>query len=153
MKLNEINDNPGARKQRTRVGRGEGSGKGKTCGSGQKGQKSRTGVSLNGYEGGQNPLYQRLPKRGFSNNAFRKHYTEINLGQIQAAIDAKTIDPKNVISLKTLVEAGFLKKTAPELKLLAKGELKSALNFEVKKASKNAKECVEKLNGTVTIID
>lgn len=153
MKLNEINDNPGARKLRTRVGRGEGSGKGKTCGSGQKGQKSRTGVSLNGYEGGQNPLYQRLPKRGFSNNAFRKNYTEINLGQIQKAVDSKTIDPKKVISLQSLIEAGFLKKTAPDLKLLAKGELTSELKFEVKKASKNAKIFVEKLNGSVTIID
>lgn len=152
MKLNELKDNPGARKARMRVGRGEGSGKGKTCGSGQKGQKSRTGVSLNGYEGGQNPLYQRLPKRGFSNAPFKKSFTEINLGQVQAAVDKKVIDPSKPINLKVLIEAGILKNSAPALKLLAKGLLKTSLTFEVSKASKSALEIVEKLNGKVTII-
>tara|TARA_A100000171_G_C2130451_1_gene146314 strand:- start:1749 stop:2207 length:459 start_codon:yes stop_codon:yes gene_type:complete len=152
MKLNELKDNPGAKKARTRVGRGEGSGKGKTCGSGQKGQKARTGVSLNGYEGGQNPLYQRLPKRGFSNVMFRKRYTELNLGQIQAAVDAKTFDPAKTVSRQSLIDAGLLKKNAKDLKLLGKGDLKTPLNFEVSKASKTALDAVEKLNGKIKIL-
>lgn len=153
MKLNDIRDNPGSKKNRVRVGRGEGSGKGKTCGAGQKGQKSRTGVSLNGYEGGQNPLYQRLPKRGFSNDLFKKKFSVLNLGQIQQAIDRKNVDPSKVITLKSLKEVGLLKKTAPSLKLLAKGQLSSSVSFEVSKASKAAIEAVEKLNGSVKIVD
>lgn len=152
MKLNEINDNPGSKKKRTRVGRGEGSGKGKTCGSGHKGQKARTGVSLNGYEGGQNPLYQRLPKRGFSNALFTSHYTELNLGQVQSAIDAKKIDASQIVSHKSLVQAGLIKKTAPYIKLLSKGALKVAVSFEVAKASKKAIEIVSGLNGKVTLL-
>ncbi|MCA0370587.1 MAG: 50S ribosomal protein L15 [Proteobacteria bacterium] len=151
MKLNEIRDNLGARTDRMRVGRGEGSGKGKTCGSGQKGQKSRTGVALKGFEGGQNPLYRRLPKRGFSNVMFATNFTVINLGQLQAAIEAKKIDASKTINHDVLVGAGLIKGTAPALKLLAKGELKQAVNIEVAKASKTACDMVEKLKGSVTI--
>ena len=152
MNLNDLRDNPGARTKRMRVGRGEGSGKGKTCGAGQKGQKSRTGVAIKGLEGGQNPLYRRLPKRGFSNAMFETTYTELNLGQIQSAIEAKKLDAGQVINLDALIAAGLVKKTAPALKLLAKGELKQAVKVEVSKASKAACEHVEKLKGSVTLV-
>jgi large subunit ribosomal protein L15 len=152
MKLNELRDNPGARKDRMRVGRGEGSGKGKTCGSGHKGQKARTGVAIKGFEGGQNPLYRRMPKRGFSNAMFMTHYTELNLGQVQRALDEKKLDASQPITREALIAAGLVKKTAPALKLLAKGDLKQAVRFEVAKASKTACEMVEKLQGSVTLV-
>jgi len=152
MKLNEIRDNAGARKSRTRVGRGIGSGKGKTSGRGQKGQKSRSGVSLLGFEGGQMPLYRRLPKRGF-NNIFRKKYQEINLSTLQRAIDAKKLDPKGTVTEATLRAAGMVKGAVDGVRLLGNGELKAALTIEVTGASKAAVAATEKAGGKVVILD
>ena len=150
MKLNDLKDNAGARKSRTRVGRGIGSGKGKTGGRGQKGQKSRSGVSINGFEGGQMPLHMRLPKRGF-NNPFGKDYAEINIGAIQKALDAKTLSDASAIDQKSLKEAGLSRGGKDGLRLLAKGEISSAITITVAGASKAAVEAVEKAGGTVTI--
>jgi len=152
MKLNEVADNKGATRDRKRVGRGIASGTGKTSGSGQKGQKSRSGVSLLGFEGGQMPLYRRLPKRGF-NNIFRKEFAEVNVGQIQAAVDAKKIDAKSAINLEVLVAAGLVTGRNDGVKLLGKGEIKSKVSLEVAGASKGAVAAVEKAGGTVTVID
>ncbi len=153
MKLNEIKAQEGSVKNRTRVGRGIGSGKGKTCGSGQKGQKSRSGVAIKGFEGGQMPLYQRLPKFGFSNAKFATNYAELTLVQLQYAIDAKKIDPKKEIDEETLVKAGVVRRKLDGIKVLATGELKSKVILKVSKISKGAQEAVEKAGGKVEIIE
>jgi large subunit ribosomal protein L15 len=150
MKLNEIKDNEGARHRRMRVGRGIGSGKGKTAGRGQKGQKSREGVSIAGFEGGQMPLHMRIPKRGF-NNIFAKDYAEVNLGAIQKAVDAGKLDAKAVIDQAALNAAGLTRGGKDGVRLLGKGELTAKLNFNVAGASKGAKEAVEKAGGSVEI--
>lgn len=152
MKLNEIRDNPGARQPRKRVGRGIGSGLGKTSGKGQKGQKSRKGVSIGTFEGGQMPLYRRLPKRGFV-NIFRKDVSIINFELIQQAIDRASLDKNQVISAETLKIAGVIRKNAGIVKLLAKGELKQPLQFQIQLASTAAIEKVKSLGGNVTILD
>jgi len=150
MKLNELRDNDGARKGRMRVGRGIGSGKGKTGGRGQKGQKSREGVSINGFEGGQMPLHMRLPKRGF-NNIFAKDYAEVNLGAVQKAVDAKKLDAKGTIDHAALKTAGLARGGKDGVRLLGKGELTAKLKFVVAGASKSAREAVEKAGGSVEI--
>lgn len=150
MKLNEIRDNAGATKQRKRVGRGIASGTGKTAGRGVKGQKSRSGVSLVGFEGGQMPLYRRLPKRGF-NNTFAKNFAEVNIGRLQKAIDAKTLDAKKPIDEAVLREAGLVNGRYDGVRLLAKGELKAKVDITVAGASKAAVEAVEKAGGKVTV--
>jgi large subunit ribosomal protein L15 len=152
MKLNQLRDNPGAHKKRMRVGRGEGSGKGKTCGRGTKGQKARTGVSINGFEGGQNPLYRRLPKRGFNNQLFRVEYAVLNVGDLQSAIEKKRIDPSQKITEEQLIAAGLVKKNCFGVKLLGDGELKTKIDIEVCSASASAKQAVEKVNGTLIFI-
>jgi large subunit ribosomal protein L15 len=151
MKLNDIRDNQGARKSRVRVGRGIGSGVGKTGGRGQKGQTSRSGVSINGFEGGQMPLHMRLPKRGF-NNIFAKDYAEVNLGQIQKLVDAKKLDVKGVVDHATLQAAGVARGGKDGVRLLAKGELTAKVKFLVAGASAAAKAAVEKAGGAVEVI-
>jgi large subunit ribosomal protein L15 len=148
MKLNEIRDNQGARKGRVRVGRGIGSGVGKTAGRGQKGQTSRSGVAIAGFEGGQMPLHMRLPKRGF-NNIFRKDYAEVNLGTLQRAIDEKKLDAGATIDAAALVAAGVVTKSRAGIRLLGKGSLTAKLNLKVAGASKAAREAVEKAGGSV----
>ncbi|MBV8060994.1 MAG: 50S ribosomal protein L15 [Alphaproteobacteria bacterium] len=150
MKLNDLRDNPGARKKRMTVGRGIGSGKGKTSGRGVKGQKARTGVSIRGFEGGQMPLHRRMPKRGF-NNIFAKEYAELNLGRLQQAIDAGRIDAKKPITDETLVQAGVVAKSRDGVRLLGKGELKAKVELTVAGASKSAIAAVEKAGGKVTV--
>ena len=150
MKLNELKDNKGARKSRMRVGRGIGSGKGKTAGRGQKGAKSRSGVSINGFEGGQMPLHMRMPKRGF-NNIFAKDYAEVNLGAIQKLIDAGTLDPKGTLDHAALKAAGLARGGKDGVRLLGKGELKAKLALKVTGVSKGAREAVEKTGGSVTV--
>ena len=150
MKLNQLKDNVGARKARMRLGRGIGSGKGKTCGAGQKGQKSRSGVAINGFEGGQMPLYRRLPKRGF-NNLFRKRYGIINLGRLQAAVDRGRLNDGDTVTVALLAEKGLARPQKDGLRLLAKGELKAALKPEVTGASRAAIAAVEKAGGSVTL--
>ena len=150
MKLNEIRDNPGARRARKRVGRGIGSGRGKTSGKGQKGQKSRSGVSLLGFEGGQMPLYRRLPKRGF-HNIFRKNYRVLNLGRLQAAIDAGKIDPAQPITEEALVASGLIKTRRDGIRILAKGEITASVTLQVSGASKAAVEAVEKAGGSIAV--
>ncbi|TPG39118.1 50S ribosomal protein L15 [Sphingomonas koreensis] len=150
MKLNELKDNAGARKGRMRVGRGIGSGKGKTGGRGQKGQKSREGVSIAGFEGGQMPLHMRLPKRGF-NNIFAKDYAEVNLGAIQKAVDAGKIEKGATIDHAALKAAGLARGGKHGVRLLAKGELTAKLAFYVAGASKSAIAAVEKAGGSVEI--
>jgi large subunit ribosomal protein L15 len=151
MKLNQLSDNPGARKNRIRVGRGIGSGKGKTGGRGGKGQTARTGVAIKGFEGGQMPLHRRLPKRGF-NNIFRREHAVVNLGGLQRAIEAGRLDPKATIGRDALKAAGLVNRIGAGVKLLAKGELKQPLTIEVDRASKSAIEAVEKAGGTVVVI-
>jgi large subunit ribosomal protein L15 len=150
MKLNELHDNPGATKSRKRVARGPGSGMGKTGGRGIKGQKSRSGVAIKGFEGGQMPLYQRLPKRGF-NNRNRKAYAVINLGLIQKFIDAGKIDIKAEITQEALVASGALRRIKDGVRVLAKGELTSKVNITVHGASAGAVEAVEKVGGKLTV--
>jgi len=152
IKINELRDNPGARKGRMRVGRGIGSGKGKTAGRGQKGQKSRSGVSIKGFEGGQMPLHMRLPKRGF-NNIFAKDYAEVNLGAIQKMIDAKKLDTKGTLDHDALKAAGLARGGKDGVRLLGKGELKTKVSFKVAGASKGAIEAVEKAGGKVEILE
>ena len=152
MKLNDIRDNDGARKGRMRVGRGIGSGKGKTAGRGQKGAKARSGVSVNGFEGGQMPLHMRIPKRGF-NNIFAKDYAEVNLGAIQKMIDAKKLDTKGTIDHDALKAAGLARGGKDGVRLLGKGELTTKLTFKVAGASKGAIEAVEKAGGKVEVIE
>ena len=150
IKLNDLRDNNGARKGRMRVGRGIGSGKGKTAGRGQKGQKSRSGVAINGFEGGQMPLHMRIPKRGF-NNIFAKDYAIVNLGQVQKLVDAKKLDPKATVDHAALKAAGVARGGKDGVRLLAKGELTAKLNFAVAGASKGAIEAVEKAGGKVEL--
>jgi len=148
MKLNQIADRPGARTFGKRVGRGIGSGKGKTAGRGVKGQKSRTGVRIKGFEGGQMPIYRRLPKRGFA-NIFALHLNEVNLGRVQTAIDKKQLDPAKPVTVEALVAAGVLNRALDGVRLLGGGELKAKVAFEVHGASKSAAAVVEKLGGSV----
>jgi len=148
MKLNELRDNPGASKKRMRVGRGPGSGKGKTAGRGIKGQKSRSGVAINGYEGGQMPLYQRLPKRGF-NKPNRKKFAVVNLGLIQKFIDAKKLSGD--ITEDTLVESGLVRRKLDGVRVLAKGEFTAKANITVTGASASAVAMVEKAGGSLTV--
>lgn len=150
MRLNEISDNPGAVKNRKRVGRGIGSGTGKTSGSGQKGQKSRSGVSLLGFEGGQMPLYRRLPKRGF-NNPFSKDFAEINISKLEKAIEAGRLDPKQPVTGESLLASGLVSRSKDGVKLLANGEMKTKLDIHVAHASKAAIAAVEKAGGSVTL--
>lgn len=150
MKLNELSDNEGARKNRTRVGRGAGSGKGKTAGRGVKGQKSRSGVSINGFEGGQMPLYRRVPKRGF-NNPSRKDYVEVNLGRLQKAVDAGKLDAGKPVDAAALIAAGVIRREKDGVRLLARGELTVALNLTIAGASAPAAEAVEKAGGSLTL--
>lgn len=152
MKLNEIRDNAGARKGRMRVGRGIGSGKGKTAGRGQKGAKARSGVSINGFEGGQMPLHMRIPKRGF-NNPFGKDFAEVNLGMVQKFIDAGKLDAKAVIDHDTLKAAGLARGGKDGVRLLGKGELTAKVTFKVDGASKGAVAAVEKAGGSVEVRD
>ena len=152
MKLNQIADRPGAKQQRTRVGRGIGSGKGKTGGRGGKGQTARTGVRIKGFEGGQMPLHRRLPKRGFRNTAFQLALNEINVGKVQAAIDAGSLDAKNPVDVAALVKAGLLSRARDGVKLLGHGELKAKVDFTVWRASKSAIAAVEKAGGSVKIL-
>ena len=151
MRLNEIADNAGARKRRMRVGRGIGSGKGKTAGRGGKGQTARSGVRIKGFEGGQMPLHRRLPKRGF-NNVFRVEFAEINLDRIQDAITAKLLDAKATINAESLVKARVIRRSKAGVRLLGRGELKAKLTVEVHGASKSAIAAVEKAGGTVKIL-
>lgn len=150
MKLNQIADRAGARHARKRVGRGTASGLGKTSGTGQKGQKSRSGVAIRGFEGGQMPLYRRLPKRGFS-NVFRKAFREVNLGRLQAAIDADRLDPSKTVDAAALRAAGLIKSPRDGIRLLAKGELSTKITIEVTGASKAAIAAVEKAGGSVIL--
>lgn len=150
MQLNEIKDNKGARHRKMRIGRGIGSGKGKTGGRGGKGQTARTGVRINGFEGGQTPIHRRLPKRGFNNHS-RVEMDAINLGGLQKAIDAGTLDAKKDVDLAALKSAGLVRKSAKLVKLLAKGELKTKLAISVDAASEAAKAAVENAGGKVTL--
>ncbi len=150
MRLNELKDNPGATKNRMRVGRGIGSGKGKTAGRGVKGQKSRTGVAIKGFEGGQNPIHMRLPKRGF-NKPNRLDYAEVNLGVVQAAVDAGKLDAVAKVDAATLKSAGVIRRTRDGVRLLGDGEFKAKLNFEVAGASASAIRAVEAAGGSVNV--
>lgn len=151
MKLNDIQNKPGAMKSRKRVGRGIGSGVGKTGGRGVKGQKSRSGVAIAGYEGGQMPIYMRLPKRGF-NARNSKDYNIVSLARVQIAIDAGKLDAKATVDVAALKAAGIVKVIKDGVRLLSDGELKGAVNFELAGASKAAVEAVEKAGGKVTIL-
>ena len=151
MKLNEITDNPGAHKKRVRIGRGIGSGVGKTGGRGGKGQTARSGVRIKGFEGGQMPLHRRLPKRGF-NKPFGLKFNEVNLDRVQQAIDAKKLDISAVVDAEALIKAGVLRRAKDGVRLLGMGELKSKVQFSVWGASKSAVAAVEKAGGSVTIL-
>ena len=151
MKLNEITDNEGALPSKKRLGRGIGSGKGKTGGRGVKGQKARSGVAINGFEGGQMPIYRRLPKRGF-NNIFAAEYVTVSVGRIQAAIDAKKLDAKKTIDAAALVAAGVLRRAKDGVRVLSDGELKAKVELEVSGVSKAAAEKIEKAGGSVKIL-
>ncbi len=150
MKLNEIKDNNGARKGRMRVGRGIGSGKGKTAARGQKGQKSRSGVAIKGFEGGQMPLHMRIPKRGF-NNPFGKDYAEVNIGMVQKFIDAKKLDGKKDVTEEALREVGLVRGGKDGVRLLGKGEIKAKVKFVVTGATKGAIAAVEEAGGSVEV--
>jgi large subunit ribosomal protein L15 len=150
MRLNELHDNPGATKKRKRIGRGPGSGMGKTGGRGIKGQKSRSGVAIKGYEGGQMPLYQRLPKRGF-NKPNRKAFAVVNLGLVQKFIDAGKLDAGSAITEDALIASGLVRRKLDGIRILAKGEITSKMTLEVTGASKSAVEAVEKAGGSLTI--
>ena len=152
MKLNQIADNIGAKRSRKRVGRGIGSGTGKTSGRGQKGQKSRSGVSLLGFEGGQMPLYRRLPKRGFFNQ-FSKKFSIITLGRIQVAIDTGRLDSKGIITNDMIIEAGLVRKGNAGVKLLATGSITSKLKLDVTAASTKAIEAITKAGGSVSVVE
>lgn len=150
MKLNEIRNREGATHSRKRVGRGIGSGTGKTGGRGVKGQKSRSGVAIKGFEGGQMPLYRRLPKRGFT-NIFAKEYNEVSVGRIQAAIDAKKLDAKGTIDSEALLKAGVIRRPRDGVRILGGGELKAKVALDVAGASKSAIEKIEKAGGSVKL--
>ncbi|HEV8029923.1 MAG TPA: 50S ribosomal protein L15 [Stellaceae bacterium] len=151
MKLNEIRDNPGAHYRAKRVGRGIGSGKGKTSGRGGKGQTARSGVAINGFEGGQTPLHRRLPKRGFNNKIFQKDFKVVNLGRLQQAIDAGRLTNEGAIDAARLVAAGVVRRPGDGIRLLAKGGLTAALTIEVAGASKAAIAAVEEAGGKVVL--
>ena len=151
MKLNEIRDNPGAHYRAKRVGRGIGSGKGKTSGRGGKGQTARTGVAINGFEGGQTPLHRRLPKRGFNNKIFQKDFKVVNLGRLQQAIDAGKLSAEGGLDAQKLVAAGVLRRSGDGIRLLAKGALNAAITIEVAGASQAAIAAVEKAGGKVVL--
>lgn len=150
MKLNQIRENEGATRNSKRVGRGIGSGRGKTSGSGHKGQKARSGVSINGFEGGQMPINRRLPKRGF-NNIFRKNYVEVNLGRIQTALDAGKLDKKAAITADALVAAGVIRRERDGVRILAKGTLKDKVEIHASGASKAAQEAVAASGGSIVL--
>jgi len=152
MKLNEIRDNEGARKGRMRVGRGIGSGKGKTAGRGQKGAKARSGVSINGFEGGQMPLHMRIPKRGF-NNIFAKDFSEVNLGAIQKLLDTGKLSADGTIDHAALKAVGLARGGKDGVRILGKGEFSAKLSFKVAGVSKGAKEAIEKLGGSVEVFE
>ena len=152
MKLNEIKDNTGSTKYRKRIGRGIGSGTGKTSGKGHKGQKARSGVSIKGFEGGQMPIHRRLPKRGFT-NINKINYVELNFDKIQKLIDNKKLDPQKIINNKTLLDLGLVNSTKTKIKLLAKGQIKNKIDIEVSAFSKSAKLGVEKIGGSIAISD
>jgi large subunit ribosomal protein L15 len=152
MKLQDLAGRPGARKKRLRVGRGIGSGMGKTSGRGGKGQTARSGVRIKGFEGGQMPLHRRLPKRGFKNTAFALKLNEVNLGRIQAALDAKVIDAAAKIDAAALVKAGLIRRAKDGVRLLGSGEIKTKVTLSVYGASKSAVAAVEKAGGTVEIL-
>jgi len=152
MKLNDLRDNEGATHSKKRLGRGIGSGSGKTAGRGVKGQKARSGVAINGFEGGQMPLYRRLPKRGFT-NLFARELNEVNLGRIQQAVEAGKLDAAGAVTVDALVAAGVITRKARDgVKILGVGELKAKLAFEVAGASKSAVEAIEKAGGSVKIL-
>ena len=151
MKLNELADKPGASKKRMRVGRGIGSGKGKTAGRGVKGQKSRSGVAIKGFEGGQMPLHRRLPKRGF-NNVFAKDFNEVGLAAVQRAIDAGKLDAAAPITAEALKAAGVIRRVRDGVRLLANGEITTKAAFEIAGASKTALAAVEKAGGSVSLV-
>lgn len=150
MKLNELSDNEGATHSRKRLGRGIGSGSGKTAGRGVKGQKARSGVAINGFEGGQMPLYRRLPKRGFK-NIFAKDFNVVSLARIQAAIDGKKLDAKETVTVEALVKAGVIRRAKDGVRLLSTGDIKAKLAFDIAGASKSAIEKVEKAGGSVKL--
>jgi large subunit ribosomal protein L15 len=151
MKLNQIKPQPGSTKNRKRVARGIGSGKGKTAGHGGKGQKGRSGVAINGFEGGQMPLYMRLPKRGFVSRN-RKTFAHLNLGNLQAAIDEGRVDAKTTITEEALVKAGILRRAKDGVRLLGRGTLKSKVSLKIHGATELAKAAVEKAGGSVELI-
>jgi large subunit ribosomal protein L15 len=150
MKLNELKNREGATHYKKRVGRGIGSGSGKTGGRGVKGQKARSGVAVNGFEGGQMPLYRRLPKRGFD-NPFSKHFNAVSLGRIQAAVDAKKLDAKEIVNAEALIKAGVIRRAKDGVRVLSGGELKAKLSFDIAGASKAAVEKIEKAGGSVKL--
>ena len=152
MRLNELKDNPGSRRSRTRVGRGIGSGKGKTAGRGHKGQKSRSGVAIKGFEGGQMPIHMRLPKRGF-NNFTKKKYTEITTGKLQSYIDNGLLKIDNEITETDFISSCAIKKGPNGFKLLNKGDLKSKINISISKATKSSIELIQSLGGTINILE
>jgi large subunit ribosomal protein L15 len=152
MKLNQLADRPGAKKARMRIGRGIGSGKGKTGGRGGKGQTARSGVRIKGFEGGQMPLHRRLPKRGFKNTPFARKLCEVNLDRIQQAVDAGKLESGATVDVAALVKAGVLRRAKQGVRLLGMGELKAKLVFSVWGASKSAVAAVEKAGGSVTIL-
>lgn len=152
MKLNDIRDNPGSSKERTRVGRGIGSGKGKQSGRGGKGQTARSGVRIKGFEGGQMPLHRRLPKRGFT-APFSTDYNEVNLGRVQQAIEAGKLDGAKTVTIEALLAAGVCSKARDGVKLLGSGELKAKVAFEVAAASKSAIAAIEKAGGSVKLLN
>jgi large subunit ribosomal protein L15 len=151
MKLSDLKDNEGSRKSRRRLGRGIGSGRGKTAGRGVKGQKARSGVAVKGFEGGQMPLHRRLPKRGFK-NVWAKKLTEINIGRVQEAINAGKLDVSAPVDMAAFVKAGLLRRAKDGVRLLGSGELKAKVSFSVYGASKSAVAAVEKAGGSVTIL-
>ena len=151
MRLNELRDNPGVTRERKRVGRGPGSGKGKTAGRGHNGQKSRSGVAIKGFEGGQMPIHRRLPKRGF-NNLFSKDFNEVNVGRLQAAVDNKVLDAKKTITVQILVETGIIRRARDGVRLLGQGELNSKLSLEITGASAGAVKAVEMAGGSLTLV-
>jgi len=151
MKLNEIKDNEGSTQSRKRVGRGIGSGSGKTGGRGVKGQKARSGVAINGFEGGQMPIYRRLPKRGF-NNIFASEFVTVSLGRIQIAIDAKKLDPKATVDAAALKAAGIIRREKDGVRVLGDGELTTKVTIEVAGASKPAIEKIEKAGGSIKLL-
>jgi large subunit ribosomal protein L15 len=152
MKLNELKDRPGARQDRKRVGRGIGSGTGKTAGKGHKGQRARSGVATAGFEGGQMPIYRRLPKRGF-NKPNRDRFNEVNVGRIQSAIDAGKLDAGQPVTPEALLAAGVITRAFDGVRLLGQGELKAKVSFQVHHASKSALAAVEKAGGSVTVLE